>query len=314
MKEIQLTADNQTVVKLIRKIEKFNEFSSRELEEFLQAGKLREYQPGEVVIREGASDCWLYFLISGTLEVRKGDHPIGMLRRCGDMFGEMGIIDGSPRSATILAHAKSLLVGFDAEVIDRKLKERDMNFCYIVYRAFAEVLAVRLRETTAKNVSLQKEVHLYRQGRVQSGTFAAGLQSVEDGCRQMKALIVDEQEATRKILRSLLRELKFRDILEALDGEAALKIMAVQKIGLVISEFQLPRLAGLDFFDKVREIPAMQSTPFIFLLNSSEQKTAATAMGERPCHFLVKPYTANMLYELISTILTDTSRARTSFP
>ncbi|MFZ5764910.1 MAG: cyclic nucleotide-binding domain-containing protein [Thermodesulfobacteriota bacterium] len=314
MKEIQLTADNRTVLKLIRKIEKFNEFSSRELEEFLQAGKLREYQPGEIVIREGASDCWLYFLISGTLEIRKGDHPIGMLRRCGDMFGEMGIIDGSPRSATILAHAKSLLVGFDAEVIDRKLKARDMNFCYIIYRAFAEVLAVRLRETTAKNVSLQKEADFYRQGRAQAGALVSGPQSADEGCRLMKALIVDGQEATRKILRSLLRELRFKDILEAVDGEAALKIMATHKIGLVVAEFQLPRLAGPEFFDKGREIPAMEATPFIFLLNSSEQKTAAAAMGDRPCHFLVKPYTANMLYEIVSTSLADTSRARTSFP
>lgn len=305
MKEIQITAENQTVIKLIRKIEKFKEFESKELLEFLEAGKLREYQPQEIIIQEGASDCWLYFLISGTLEIRKGDHTISMLRRCGDMFGEMGIIDGSPRSATIMAHSKSLLVGFDAEVIERKLNCRDMNFCYIIYRAFAEVLAVRLRETTEKNVRLHKENQILKSSKPVTQALTQGSKSPQEPAKLKTVLIVDGMEATRKILRSLLRELKFKDILEAVDGESALKTLTVQKIDIIIADFNLTKLSGLDFIEKIRALPNMKTTPFIFLLNNAEKKKGQSVLEENLCHCLVKPYTANMLYEKLFEIMQE---------
>lgn len=70
------------------------------------------------------------------------------------MFGEMGIIDGSPRSATIRATASSLVLGLDASFLDQKQKTSDLGFCYIVYRLFAEVLAARLRESNDENLRL----------------------------------------------------------------------------------------------------------------------------------------------------------------
>ncbi|MCK5616956.1 cyclic nucleotide-binding domain-containing protein, partial [Candidatus Pacearchaeota archaeon] len=163
MREIQLTSDNQAILKLIGKINKFDKFSKQDLYTFLNAGRLREYEANEIIIKEGSSDCWLYLLISGSLTIIKGGQTIGSLRRCGDMFGEMGIIDGSPRSASIIAHSKSVLIGFDASVIDQKLEESNINFCYIIYRVFSEILAVRLRETTEQNVRLMKENKIFKE-------------------------------------------------------------------------------------------------------------------------------------------------------
>ena len=158
MKEIRIAAGNVSVINLVRKIEKFKEFSEQELHDFINSGRLREYEPNEIIMEEGGFDCWVYFLITGELRIEKENHAIGNLKRCGDIFGEMGVIDGSPRSATIVAQVKSLLLGFDASVIDQKLKANQTHFCYIIYRIFAEVLAARLRDTTDVNVRFNKEI------------------------------------------------------------------------------------------------------------------------------------------------------------
>jgi len=65
----------------------------------------------------------------------------------GDMFGEMGVVDGAPRSATIRATEHTLVLCFDAAIIDRQLNNNEVRFCYVIYRLFSEVLSARLRAT-----------------------------------------------------------------------------------------------------------------------------------------------------------------------
>lgn len=62
------------------------------------------YDPGEVLIKEAQYDNWIYFLMSGKVGIQKQGEIIAVLKRMGDLFGEIGIIDGSPRSASIVAH------------------------------------------------------------------------------------------------------------------------------------------------------------------------------------------------------------------
>ena len=71
----------------------------------------------------------------------------------------------------------------------------------------------------------------------------------------------------------------------------------------VIADFNSGKLSGALFLEKIREIPAHETTPFIFLLNSGDKAKAKQLMEESLCHSLIKPYTANSLYEKIQTIL-----------
>ncbi len=309
MKEIQLTADNQTILKLVRKVEKFKEFSEQELQDFLKAGMLREYQANEIIIKEGNTDCWLYFLINGVLTIKKKDHKISTLRRCGDMFGEMGVIDGSPRSASVLAHSKSLLLGFDSSVIEQKFKSNQLNFCYIIYRVFAEVLAVRLRETTELAVKLEKENRILEKKLSLAKSYSAKVPKDSallhmELLANMKILIVDGVEATRKILRSFLRELKFKEIVQAADGEHALQVLNTDKIDMIIADSNLPEMSGLELLTKIRAIPALKDTPFVLLINKLDIEKVVSAIDEDMSQYLIKPYNANTLYEKISDIVT----------
>lgn len=305
MREFKLSSDNQAILDLITKIKNFEQFTKQDLYSFINAGKLREYKANEIIIKEGNTDCWLYLLIAGHLIVTKGGQPIGSLRRCGDMFGEMGIIDGSPRSASIVAHSKSVLIGFDAAVIDQKLKECNISFCYIIYRIFSEILSVRLRETTEQNVALKKENETYKEQltllRSRDSKKPLNSQLQLEHLSKKKILIVDGTESTRKILRSLLRELKFKDIIEVVDGEAALRALMVNEINIIIADFNLQKMNGLDLLRKIRSNRHKETTPFILTINEGDkEKNGVTAEELKQCLF--KPYNANMLYEKLSSI------------
>ena len=162
MQEMVLDRENSKILDLFQHLKGFSVFSDQELLSFVKMGRIREYEPGETIINQGEFDCWVYILISGALDIEQGGQIVSALKRCGDMFGEMGVIDGSPRSATIKARSRSLVLGFDASVIDNKLKENHISFCYTLYRLFAEVLAVRLRETTKENIRLKEELAQYQ--------------------------------------------------------------------------------------------------------------------------------------------------------
>ncbi len=156
MRSQQDVEENFQVINLLRKIERFQPFSEGDLAALVKLARFRKFAPGEVIIREGEYECWMYVLLSGKLEVVKKGKTLRYLSRTGDMFGEMGVIDGSPRSATIRAVGEAEILGVDAAVIDRELQANDFHFCYIVYRLFSEVLASRLRETSAENISYRK--------------------------------------------------------------------------------------------------------------------------------------------------------------
>ncbi|MEA2085274.1 MAG: cyclic nucleotide-binding domain-containing protein [Thermodesulfobacteriota bacterium] len=142
----------------MKNIEKFSFFSDDDLLSFLDLGKLIKYDPGEIIIREGDYGQWIYFLISGKVEIIKAGKPIDILARSGDLFGEMGVVDDSPRSATIQAVTKTLVLSVDASLIYNEPVRQPMAFSYTIFRFFAEVLAERLRYTTQENVKLKKGV------------------------------------------------------------------------------------------------------------------------------------------------------------
>jgi len=78
----------------------------------------------------------------------KHGEAIGRISRAGDVFGEMGLIEGTAKSATIVAEEPSLCLITDVSRIQQLAGENRLAFGYILYRIFAEILASRLRQTS----------------------------------------------------------------------------------------------------------------------------------------------------------------------
>lgn len=158
MRETSYLKENKKALDLLRRITRFEAFSDADLDSFLEVGKLKEYEAGETIIKKGDSDHWVYFLISGEVKIVRGEKTFAIFKRSGDLFGEMGVIDGAPRSASVWALTKTMVLGLDCSNLNEQKKELASVFQYTVFRLFAESLAERLRLTNEEVLRLQAEI------------------------------------------------------------------------------------------------------------------------------------------------------------
>ena len=158
MIETEYLKDNLKYVERLKKIPSLEDFSEKDLQGILEMSKLRQYEPGEVILKEGGFDSCIFFLMSGKIKVVKNDETLSILKRTGDVFGEMGIIDGSPRSASIYAIDKAVCLATDASYIDRVSGNDRFIFSSILYRVFSQILVNRLRMTSEELIKAKEEI------------------------------------------------------------------------------------------------------------------------------------------------------------
>ena len=115
-------------------------------------------------------------------------------------------------------------------------------------------------------------------------------------------LIVDDQQTIRSLVRSGLQELGFKTTFEAVDGEEGLRQMLMRPIGLVISDFNMPKLDGLGLLRAVRAHPPIQKTAFIMLTGRADKELVARAVQFGVNNYLVKPFTVATLKEKLEAV------------
>ena len=103
-----------------------------------------------MIIKEDHHDTWLFFLISGMIRITKKGKHIATLEKTGDIFGEMGIIEDSVRSASAYAIEDTVCLAANASDVDTISGSDRHAFGYVLYRLFSQFLAKRLRLTTEK--------------------------------------------------------------------------------------------------------------------------------------------------------------------
>ena len=157
MQETEYLEDSKAYIDKLRNIPTLSPFTEKNLEGLIRLSKIRKYEPEELILEEGSFDKWIYFLISGKVQVIKDGKTISTLLRTGDIFGEMGIIDGSARSATIQALDETVCLATDASNIDELSGNDQLAFGYILYRVISEILANRLRVTSEELVKAKEK-------------------------------------------------------------------------------------------------------------------------------------------------------------
>ena len=121
---------------------------------------------------------------------------------------------------------------------------------------------------------------------------------------KMKVLVVDDFATMRRILKNILTQLGYKHIIEADDGTTAMDILKQEKIDLIISDWNMPKMTGLDLLKNVRGNPDTASTPFIMVTAEAQQDNIILAVKAKVSQYIVKPFTADILGEKINKILT----------
>lgn len=155
MKETDYLIGNMKILEDLKKMPVFEPFSQEELTTMLNMSKLRIYRSGETIIQEGNIDPWVYFLVSGRIKISKKGETVTVIRRQGDIFGEMRFIDNAPRSASAHAEGDTVCIAVDSEYVEKLTGKDKIAFGYILYRVISEILAERLRTVTKELMALR---------------------------------------------------------------------------------------------------------------------------------------------------------------
>jgi two-component system, chemotaxis family, chemotaxis protein CheY len=121
--------------------------------------------------------------------------------------------------------------------------------------------------------------------------------------KQIKILIVDDFATMRKVIRNLLKQVGYENIVEGDDGVNALKILRSQKIDLIVSDWNMPNMTGLELLKTVRADEALKATPFLMVTAEALQDNVIAAVKAGVSNYIVKPFTAEVLNEKIQKIL-----------
>lgn len=118
-----------------------------------------------------------------------------------------------------------------------------------------------------------------------------------------KILVVDDQQTMRRILRSLLSQVGFTDVHEAADGTAALAMLKDGGFQLIVSDWNMVPMTGIDLLRHVRADPSLQSLPFIMVTAESKAENILLARQAGASTYIVKPFNAATLREKIQAVM-----------
>ncbi len=119
----------------------------------------------------------------------------------------------------------------------------------------------------------------------------------------MPVLIVDDYKTMLKIIRNLLKQLGFGNVEEAMDGSAALQKLRFKKYGLVISDWNMEPMSGLQLLKEVRLDAELKEIPFIMITAESKPENVIAAKEAGVNGYIVKPFTGAILKAKINTVL-----------
>ena len=119
----------------------------------------------------------------------------------------------------------------------------------------------------------------------------------------MNVLIVDDYKTMLRIIRNLLKQIGFNSVEEATDGVEALSKLRASNFGLVISDWNMAPMTGLELLQAVRADAKLKTVPFIMITAESKTENVVAAKQAGVSNYIVKPFNAETLQGKIEKVL-----------
>ena len=119
----------------------------------------------------------------------------------------------------------------------------------------------------------------------------------------MNILVVDDYATMRRIIKNLLKQLGFSNIYEAADGQEALGVIAETDFGLIISDWNMEPMTGLELLKQVRADDKTKHMPFIMVTAESKTENVIAAKQAGVNNYIVKPFNAETLKTKMSSVI-----------
>ncbi|HEY4163245.1 MAG TPA: response regulator [Dongiaceae bacterium] len=120
---------------------------------------------------------------------------------------------------------------------------------------------------------------------------------------QMNILIVDDYKTMLRIIRNLLKQLGFNNVDEATDGSMALQKLRDKDYGLVISDWNMEPMTGIQLLREVRADAKLKAMPFIMITAESKTENVIAAKEAGVNNYIVKPFNAATLKIKLASVI-----------
>ncbi|MEF2232288.1 MAG: chemotaxis response regulator CheY [Pseudodesulfovibrio sp.] len=118
----------------------------------------------------------------------------------------------------------------------------------------------------------------------------------------MRVLVVDDFSTMRKIIKNILRQLGFTNIVEADDGSTAWETLNKDNIDFIVSDWNMPNMSGIELLRKVRASEEYSDIPFLMVTAEAQQENIIEAVQAKVSNYIVKPFTPETLGQKIDKI------------
>ena len=113
----------------------------------------------------------------------------------------------------------------------------------------------------------------------------------------MKVLVVDDFATMRRIVKNILNQIGFKNIIEADDGSSALEVLKKDKVDLIMSDWNMPKVTGLELLKAVRSDESMKDMPFLMVTAEGQNDSLVQTVQAGVSDYIVKPFTADTVKE-----------------
>jgi two-component system chemotaxis response regulator CheY len=118
----------------------------------------------------------------------------------------------------------------------------------------------------------------------------------------MKILVVDDMSTMRRIVKNIMKQLGFPNVEEAENGQDALDKLRTESFGLVISDWNMPVMTGIDLLRAIRADDKLKAIPVLMVTAEAQKENLIEAVKAGVSNYIVKPFTAEVLQEKMNKI------------
>jgi len=120
--------------------------------------------------------------------------------------------------------------------------------------------------------------------------------------KDMRILVVDDFSTMRRIVKNILRQLGFNNVIEADDGTTALVKLQAEKVDFVITDWNMPKMSGLELLKAIRSSDTLKDLPVLMVTAEALQENIVAAIKAGVSNYVVKPFDAATISEKIEKI------------
>ena len=128
--------------------------------------------------------------------------------------------------------------------------------------------------------------------------------------KNMPILVVDDFSTMRRIVKTCLKQLGFENLSEAEDGKVALDKINNSEFKLIISDWNMPNMMGIDLLKAVRADPKTKHIPFLMVTAEAQKDNILEAAKAGVSNYIIKPFTADGMQEKLDAVFAKIQGAK----